>query len=98
APAGAGLLAAAAVIVAVLTAWPPAALSCGLPLAAAGALYALDLPAATGLAGALPGLWEPSWSEPPGTLAGMTGLYCYTGALLVVSALLPGRLRSILGR
>ncbi len=37
-------------------------------------------------------------SEPPGTLAGLTGLYALLGALLVLSALLPARLRSILDR
>lgn len=98
APAGLGFLAAAALIVAVLAAWPAAALACGLPLAVAGVLFALDLRAAIGLAGVLPGLWEPPWAEPPGTLAGATGLYAYTGALLVFSALLPRRLRSILSR
>ncbi|MFB9199901.1 hypothetical protein ACIBIZ_22055 [Nonomuraea spiralis] len=98
APAGPGLLAAAAVLVALLTAWPAAALACGLPLVVAGALFALDLRAAIGLAGALPEVWQPPWAEPPGTLAGMTGLYAYTGALLIFSALLPGRLRSILSR
>jgi hypothetical protein len=46
----------------------------------------------------LPWLGEGSWGEPAGTLAGTTGLYAYTGALLVLSALLPTRLRSILGR
>jgi hypothetical protein len=90
APAGLGYLAAAALIVAVLAAWPPAALACGLPLAVAGALFALDLPAAMGLAGTLPH----AWGEPPGTLAGPTGLYAFAGLLLVFSALLPNRLRS----
>ncbi|SDI38104.1 hypothetical protein [Nonomuraea jiangxiensis] len=108
APAALGYLAAVAVIVALLTAWPPAALACGLPLAAAGALFAMDLDAALGLAGTLPwaragGLpWaQPGapWAElgePPGTLAGTSGLYALIGALLVLSALLPARLRSIL--
>ncbi|MFG1707263.1 hypothetical protein ACFLIM_29105 [Nonomuraea sp. M3C6] len=107
-PAGLGYLAAVAVLVTLLTAWPPAAFSCGLPLAAAGTLFALDLDAALGVAGNLPwsragGLpWEPAgapWAEmaePPGTLAGMTGLYTLIGALLVLSSLLPGRWRSIL--
>ncbi|MEO3868108.1 hypothetical protein ABGB18_04670 [Nonomuraea sp. B12E4] len=108
APAGLGYLAAVAAIVVLLTAWPPAALACGLPLAAAGVLFALDLDAALGAAGSLP--WSRAgglpWSqpgapwaeagEPPGTLAGASGLYALIGALLVLSALLPGRLRSIL--
>ncbi|MGW0809666.1 hypothetical protein [Nonomuraea sp. NPDC002799] len=109
APAGLGYLAAVAVIVTLLTAWPPAALGCGLPLAAAGLLFSLDLDAAIGAAARLPwaGAGGLPWSapdglpwaelaEPPGTMAGMTGLYALIGGLLVLSALLPGRLRSIL--
>lgn len=111
APAALGYLAAVAVIVTLLTAWPAAALGCGIPLAAAGAVFALDLNAALGVAGSLPWAREGGlpWSqpdgvpwaeltEPPGTMAGMTGLYTIIGALLVLSALLPGRLRSVLGR
>ncbi|MEV4114379.1 hypothetical protein [Nonomuraea sp. NPDC049695] len=111
APAALAYLAAVAVIVTLLTAWPAAALGCGIPLVAAGAVFALDLPAALGVAGSLPwaaagGLpWSPPdtapWAElaePPGTMAGMTGLYTLIGALLVLSALLPGRLRSLLGK
>lgn len=111
APAGLGYLAAVAVIVTLLTAWPAAALGCGVPLAAAGLLFALNLDAAIAMAGMLP--WARAgglpWSwpdgapwaemgEPPGTLAGMSGLYAFIGALLVLSALIPGRLRSILDR
>ncbi|SEH03376.1 hypothetical protein SAMN05444920_1368 [Nonomuraea solani] len=111
APAALGYLAAVAVIVTLLTAWPAAALGCGLPLAAAGVVFALDLDTALGVAGSLPwskagGLpWSPPdgapWAEiaePPGTMAGMTGLYALIGVLLVLSALLPARLRSILDR
>ncbi|TMR98521.1 hypothetical protein [Nonomuraea basaltis] len=99
-----------ALIVTVLTVWPAAALACGVPLTAAGVLFALDAEAALGMAGTLPwaragGLpWSPDglpWAElaePPGTLAGLTGLYALIGAVLVISALLPARLRSILGR
>ncbi|MGN9844067.1 hypothetical protein ACTMTI_38675 [Nonomuraea sp. H19] len=110
APAGLACLAAVAVIVAVLAVWPAAALACGLPLAAAGVLFALDAEAALGVAATLPwsGAGGLPWSqpdalpwaelaEPPGTLAGTTGLYALIGALLMISALLPGRLRSILG-
>ncbi|MFI7640089.1 hypothetical protein [Nonomuraea sp. NPDC049400] len=109
APAALAYLAAVAVIVTVLTAWPAAALGCGIPLVAAGAVFALDLNAALGVAGSLPwaragGLpWSQpdgapwaEFAEPPGTMAGMTGLYTIIGALLVLSALLPGRLRSLL--
>ncbi|MGP3919452.1 hypothetical protein [Nonomuraea sp. 10N515B] len=104
APAGLACLAAVAVLVAALTAWPAAALTCGVPLISAGALFALDTSAALGLAATLP--WSgPTWdglppaelAEPPGTLAGLTGLYTIIGALLVLSALLPARWRSILG-
>ncbi|MEV5890311.1 hypothetical protein [Nonomuraea fuscirosea] len=111
APAALGYLAAVAAIVVLLTAWPAAALGCGVPLAVAGTLFALDLDAAVGVAGTLPyaragGLpWSAPggapWAEPgepPGTLAGLTGLYALLGALLVLSALLPARLRSILDR
>lgn len=111
APGALGYLAAVAAIVVLLTAWPAAALACGVPLAAAGTLFALDLDAAVGVAGTLPyarsgGLpWSAPqaapWAElgePPGTLAGLTGLYALLGALLVFSALLPARLRSILDR
>ncbi|TDD22969.1 hypothetical protein [Nonomuraea diastatica] len=111
APSGLAYLGAVAVIVTVLTAWPAAALFCGVPLASAGLLFALDLDAALGAAGRLPwaGAGGLPWSrpdgepwaqpgEPPGTLAGMTGLYLLIGALLVLSALLPVRLRAILGR
>ncbi|WP_433445617.1 hypothetical protein [Nonomuraea sp. CA-141351] len=108
-PAALGFLAAVAVIVTLLSAWPAAALGCGIPLVAAGAVFALDLNAALGVAGSLP--WARAgglpWShpdgvpwaemtEPPGTMAGMTGLYTLIGALLVLSALLPGRLRALL--
>ncbi|MBF8190832.1 hypothetical protein ITP53_35035 [Nonomuraea sp. K274] len=109
APAGLGYLAAVAVIVTLLTAWPPAALACGLPLAATGALFALDLDAALRVAGTLPwartgglpwsrpdGLPWAELAEPPGTLAGLSGLYTLIGALLVLSALRPARLRSVL--
>jgi hypothetical protein len=111
APAGLGYLLGAAVIVALLTAWPTAALACGLPLAGAGVLFALDQDAALAAAGKLPwsgagglpwsqpgGLAWAEMGEPPGTLAGVTGLYLLIGAVLVVSALRPGRLRSILDR
>jgi hypothetical protein len=106
APAGLACLAAVAVLVALLTAWPAAALACGLPLVAAGALFALDLDAAIGAAATLPwadagGLpWSPPdgapWAEPaepPGTLAGMNGLYALIGLILVLPS---RRLRSIL--
>ncbi|MGI5291195.1 hypothetical protein ACQEVF_48905 [Nonomuraea polychroma] len=103
APAGLACLAAVAVLVTVLAAWPAAALTCGVPLIAAGALFALDTEAALGMAATLPrpglpwdGLPAAELAEPPGTLAGLTGLYTLIGALLVLSALLPGRLRSIL--
>ncbi|WP_043617032.1 hypothetical protein [Nonomuraea candida] len=110
APAGLAYLAAVAVLVTLLSARPAAALACGLPLAAAGALFALDLDAAIGAAGTLPwahdgGLpWQAApggapWAEPgepPGTLAGTSGLYALLGALLVLPALLPARWRSIL--
>ncbi|GAA3600328.1 hypothetical protein GCM10022419_100490 [Nonomuraea rosea] len=111
APAGLGYLLGAAVIVTLLTAWPTAALACGLPLAAAGVLFALDLDAALGVAAKLPwsragglpwsqpgGLAWAEMGEPPGTLAGVTGLYTIIGVVLVLSALLPGRTRSILDR
>ncbi|MFI6995221.1 hypothetical protein [Nonomuraea wenchangensis] len=107
-PVGLGCLLAVAAIVAMLTAWPPAALACGLPLAAAGTLFALDatgaiaaaatLPYAGGLPWTRPGAapWaEPA--EPPGTIAGLTGLYALIGVVLVLSALLPRGRRSILG-
>ncbi|MCF6473480.1 hypothetical protein FAF44_34600 [Nonomuraea sp. MG754425] len=109
APLGLAYLAAVAVVVALLASWPAAALACGVPLAAAGVLFALDLDAAIGLAGTLPwaragGLPWPQpdgapWAEaaePPGTLAGMSGLYALIGVVLVLSALLPARRRSIL--
>ncbi|WP_127932951.1 hypothetical protein [Nonomuraea polychroma] len=103
APAGLACLAAVAVLVAVLTVWPAAALTCGVPLISAGALFALDTEAALGMAATLPwsgvlwhGLPAAELAEPPGTLAGLTGLYTLIGALLVLSALLPRRLRSIL--
>ncbi|NBE97663.1 hypothetical protein FE391_19545 [Nonomuraea sp. KC401] len=110
APYGLAYLGAVAAIVTVLAAWPPAALCCGVPLASAGLLFALDLDAALGAAGRLP--WAGSgglpwarpdgvpWAqpgEPPGTLAGTTGLYLLIGALLVLSALPPVRVRSKLG-
>lgn len=102
-PAGLGCLAAVALIVAVLAVWPAAALACGVPLVSAGALFALDAEAALGVAATLPwqglpwdGLPQVELAEPPGTLAGLTGLYTLIGALLVLSALLPARLRSIL--
>ncbi|GGO63762.1 hypothetical protein [Nonomuraea cavernae] len=97
-PQGLGHLMVVAAIVSVLAAWPwlspLAALTCGLPLAVAGGLFALDLDAATGLAGALPRLTA-STGEPPGTLAGATGLYAVIGVSLVLSALAPHRLRAI---
>ncbi|GAA2211538.1 hypothetical protein GCM10009850_069980 [Nonomuraea monospora] len=109
APTGLAYLAAVAVIVTILSAWPAAALGCGVPLTAAGVLFALDLDAAMGLAATLPwarsgGLpWSPPdgapWAEltePPGTLAGMSGLYTLIGAFLVLSALPRARRRSIL--
>ncbi|UBU17712.1 hypothetical protein [Nonomuraea gerenzanensis] len=109
APAGLAYLAAVAVIVTLLSVWPAAALGCGVPLTAAGVLFALDLDAAMSLAATLPwaragGLpWSPPdaapWAElaePPGTLAGMSGLYALLGALLVLSALPRARRRSIL--
>lgn len=105
APAGAAYLLAVALIVAVLSAWPAAALACGVPLTSAGVLFAVDAEAATNAAATLPWSGLPSdglpWAElaePPGTLAGLTGLYTLIGALLVVSALLPTRWRSILGK
>ncbi|NRQ31203.1 hypothetical protein HII36_05050 [Nonomuraea sp. NN258] len=94
APAALGYLAAVAVVVALLAACPAAALACGLPLAAAGALFALDLDAAIGAADVLP--W-PGRGEPAGTVAGANGLYALMGTALVASALLPRRRRSILG-
>jgi hypothetical protein len=81
---GLGYLAAVAVLVTLLTAWPAAALACGVPLAATGTLFALDLDAAMGLAGTLPGA---ETGEPPGTLAGVTGLYALLGVLLLLSPL-----------
>ncbi|MGW3341830.1 hypothetical protein ACWDA3_00925 [Nonomuraea rubra] len=109
APTGLAYLAAVAIIVTLLTAWPAAALGCGVPLVAAGVLFALDLDAAMGMAATLPwartgGLpWSPPdgapWAElaePPGTLAGISGLYALIGALLVLSALPRARGRSIL--
>ncbi|MEV0383553.1 hypothetical protein [Nonomuraea sp. NPDC050643] len=111
APEALGYLAAVAVIATLLTAWRAAALGCGAPLAGMGVLFALDHDAALRAAGTLPWSraggqpWVPPgdvpWaemSEPPGTLAGMTGLYALIGALLMLSALLPARLRSILDR
>ncbi|MEU4509585.1 hypothetical protein AB0G05_08835 [Nonomuraea wenchangensis] len=107
-PAGLGCLLAVAAIVAMLAAWPPAALACGLPLAAAGTLFALDatgaiaaaatLPYAGGLPWVRPGAapWAEA-AEPPGTIAGLTGLYALIGVVLVLSALLPRGRRSILG-
>ncbi|WP_214316603.1 hypothetical protein [Nonomuraea sediminis] len=94
--AGLACLAGAAAIVTVVSLSPVAALACGLPLAMAGALFTLVPDYAAGLAarlpqvGALPG-------EPAGTLAGVGGLYGVIGFVLVFSALLPGRLRTILG-
>ncbi|NJP98856.1 hypothetical protein HCN51_57165 [Nonomuraea sp. FMUSA5-5] len=109
APLGLAYLAAVAVLVTLLTAWPAAALGCGVPLTAAGVLFALDVDAAIRLAATLPwaragGLpWSPPggapWAElaePPGTLAGMSGLYALIGAVLVLSALPRLRRRSIL--
>jgi hypothetical protein len=95
--AGLGYLMAVAAVVLLLAAWSPAAaLACGLPLAAVGGLFALDLDAAVALAGRLP--WFGSLgAEPPGTLAGVTGLYAVIGLALAMSALLPRRTRSILG-
>ncbi|SEL81683.1 hypothetical protein [Nonomuraea pusilla] len=88
--AGALWLAAVAVLVAVLGAWPAAALACGLPLTAAGLLFALDADTALGLADALrPVSARPPWpeaGEPPGAVAGTTGLYVLVGALLLLSA------------
>ncbi|MEW9550908.1 hypothetical protein [Nonomuraea sp. NPDC050783] len=111
APAGLGLLMAVAAIVTLLAAWPAAALACGLPLLAAGVLFALDAADAISAAATLPyadagGLpWSrpdaAPWAEaaePPGTLAGLTGLYALTGIVLVLSALLPHGRRSILRR
>ncbi|MFC4007118.1 hypothetical protein ACFOY2_07800 [Nonomuraea purpurea] len=108
-PQGLAYLGAVALIISLLMAWPAAALGCGLPLAAAGSLFVLDLDSALGVAVRLPWAAEGGlpWSrpdglpwaelaEPPGTMAGMTGLYALIGVLLVLSALLPGRLRSIL--
>ncbi|MFG1695107.1 hypothetical protein [Nonomuraea sp. NPDC049309] len=109
APSALAYVAGVAVLVRVLTVWPVAALACGVPLTAAGVLFALDLDAAVELAATLPwaragGLpWTAGpapWAEPgepPGTLAGMTGLYALTGAFLVLSALLPARRRPLLG-
>ncbi|TMR21158.1 hypothetical protein ETD86_16385 [Nonomuraea turkmeniaca] len=103
APVGLACLAAVAVLVAVLSAWPAAAVTCGVPLFSAGALFAVDADAALGVAATLPweglawdGLPSAELAEPPGTLAGLTGLYTLIGALLVLSALLPARWRSIL--
>ncbi|MCA2223791.1 hypothetical protein [Nonomuraea aurantiaca] len=89
---------------------PLAALVCGLPLTATAALFALDLDVALDLAGRLPSFAVPTGQpeptgqlvgavagEPPGALAGVTGLYAVIGVLLVLSALLPRRRRSILG-
>ncbi|MEV0347472.1 hypothetical protein AB0H88_17045 [Nonomuraea sp. NPDC050680] len=108
APAGLGYLTAVAAIVVLLAAWswlsPLAALACGLPLTAAAALFALDLDVALDLAGRLPSFAVPTGQpvgtlagEPPGALAGVTGLYAVIGVLLVLSALLRRRRRSILG-
>ena len=98
-PTGLGYFAGVAAIVTVLAGWqslsPLAALACGVPLAAAGALFVLDLDYALRLAatlpqvGALPG-------EPEGTLSGVSGLYAFIGCVLVLSALLPGRMRTAL--
>ncbi|MEV0612252.1 hypothetical protein AB0I81_02940 [Nonomuraea sp. NPDC050404] len=109
APMGLACLAAVAVLVTLLTARPAAALCCGLPLAAAGVVFGLDLDTAMGAAGTLPWAREGGlpWSlpggapwaepgEPPGTLAGTSGLYALIGVVLVLSALLPDRLRSML--
>lgn len=99
APAGLGYLTAVAAIVVLLAAWswlsPLAALACGLPLTAVAALFAFDLDVALDLAGRLPSFAVPA-GEPPGTLAGVTGLYAVIGALLVLSALLPRTRRSVM--
>ncbi|GAA3193330.1 hypothetical protein GCM10010486_73250 [Nonomuraea roseoviolacea subsp. carminata] len=85
-PAGLGLLAAEAALAALLRGLSrPAALACGAPLAAVGALFALTLDLAVELAGRLPRLLPPA-GEPPGALAGATGLYALLGLLLVASA------------
>lgn len=102
-PAGLGYLAAVAAVAAALAGWrrlsPVAAVVCGLPLVALGALFATEVEVGVLLAAGLPRLGAlPAGlpGEPPGTLAGVTGLYTVVGGLLVVSALVPGRWRSIL--
>ncbi|MFD9948463.1 hypothetical protein ACFWYW_44125 [Nonomuraea sp. NPDC059023] len=98
-PAGFGYLSAVAALAGLLTGWqrlsPLAAIICGLPLVALGALFATRLDLALLVAAGLP-RWGALPGEPPGTLAGVTGLYTVVGALLVTSALLRGRERSIL--
>ncbi|NUW38895.1 hypothetical protein [Nonomuraea rhodomycinica] len=85
-PAGLGLLAAVAAVAALLRGLSrPAALACGAPLAAVGVLFALRLDLAVELAGRLPRLLPPA-GEPPGAVAGATGLYALLGLLLVASA------------
>ncbi|MDR8410158.1 hypothetical protein MTP10_15600 [Nonomuraea sp. 3-1Str] len=90
-PAGLGLLAGAAVLAALLRGLSrSAALACGAPLAAVGVLFALRLDLAVELAGRLPRLLAPT-GEPPGALAGATGLYALLGLVLAASAALPVR-------
>ncbi|WP_327092882.1 hypothetical protein OIE66_20235 [Nonomuraea sp. NBC_01738] len=93
-PAGLGYLAGAALLAAALALWPGlspvAAVVCGLPLAAVGALFATELEVALLLAGVLPGGTP---GEPAGLLAGVSGLYTLLGVMLGASALVPHRWR-----
>jgi hypothetical protein len=96
APAGLGWLAAASALASVLALAPrlspSAPVVCGLPLAVLGALYATDTGTALALARTLPHLGAPP-EEPPGALAGATGLYTVLGVVLTLSALRGRRRR-----
>lgn len=99
---GLACLGAVAAVAAALVAWPRlsplAALVCGLPLAAAGVLFSAQLDYSVRLAVRLPPLEHSTMAgEPPGTLAGVTGLYTLVGGVLVLSALFPHRWLSLRG-
>lgn len=100
--AGPACLAGVAALIAVMIAWPSlsplAALVCGLPLAAAGVLFAAEFDYAQRLAARLPQIEAIAVTgEPPGTLAGATGLYVLAGGVLVVASLSPHRWLSLRG-
>ncbi|MFI6317911.1 hypothetical protein ACIBG8_10360 [Nonomuraea sp. NPDC050556] len=100
--AGLACLAAVAAVAAALVAWPGlsplAALVCGLPLAIAGVLFPAELESVLRFAVRLPPIEQETLAgEPPGTLAGVTGLYVLVGGVLVLSALFPHRWLSLRG-